>query len=144
MRVRPSNRSDTTSVRKWSPPPVVSSTVTSAPGRARSMRSRRSSALGIQPSRVPTKGPIQSAQMVALTDIAAKKVQEFMSGQGAEGEVGLRVGVKGGGCSGFQYALALDEKRADDHVFEISGIRVLVDPASMQYVVVYNTATTET
>jgi iron-sulfur cluster assembly accessory protein len=73
-------------------------------------------------------------QMVTLTDIAAQKVQEFMTGQGAEGEVGLRVGVKGGGCSGFQYALALDEKRDDDHVFEASGIRVLVDPASMQYV----------
>jgi iron-sulfur cluster assembly protein len=86
-------------------------------------------------SRVPTKTPIQSGQMVNLTDIAAEKVQEFMSGQGAEGDVvGLRVGVKGGGCSGFQYALALDEKREDDHVFEISGIRVLVDPASMQYV----------
>ena len=85
--------------------------------------------------RVPTRTPIQSGQMVQLTDIAAQKVQEFMSGQGAEGEVvGLRVGVKGGGCSGFQYALALDEKREDDHIFEISGIRVLVDPASMQYV----------
>jgi iron-sulfur cluster assembly protein len=86
-------------------------------------------------SRVPTETPIQSGQMVQLTDIAAQKVQEFMSGQGAEGDVvGLRVGVKGGGCSGFQYALALDEKREDDHIFEISGIRVLVDPASMQYV----------
>jgi iron-sulfur cluster assembly protein len=84
--------------------------------------------------RVPTESPIQSEQMVSLTDIAAQKVQEFMSGQGTEGEVGLRVGVKGGGCSGFQYALALDEKRDEDHVFEISGIRVLVDPASMQYV----------
>ena len=85
-------------------------------------------------SRVSTQPPIQSGQMVNLTDIAAQKVQEFMSGQGAEGDVGLRVGVKGGGCSGFQYALALDEKREDDHVFEISGIQVLVDPASMQYV----------
>lgn len=85
--------------------------------------------------RVPTATPIQSGQMVQLTDIAAEKVAEFMSGQGAEGDVvGLRVGVKGGGCSGFQYALALDEKREDDHIFEISGIRVLVDPASMQYV----------
>jgi iron-sulfur cluster assembly protein len=72
--------------------------------------------------------------MVTLTDIAAQKVQEFMAGQAAEGDVGLRVGVKGGGCSGFQYALALDEKRDDDHVFEASGIRLLVDPASMQYV----------
>jgi iron-sulfur cluster assembly protein len=51
-----------------------------------------------------------------------------------EGDVGLRVGVRGGGCSGFQYALALDQRRADDHVFEAQGIRVIVDPASIRYV----------
>jgi iron-sulfur cluster assembly protein len=72
--------------------------------------------------------------MVTLTDIAAEKVNDFMQSQSAVGEVGLRVGVRGGGCSGFQYALALDEKRDDDHVFEAAGIRVLVDPASLQYV----------
>ena len=72
--------------------------------------------------------------MVELTDIAAEKVRDFMNGQGAVGDVGLRVGVRGGGCSGFQYALALDEKRDDDHVFEAGGINVLVDPASLQYV----------
>jgi iron-sulfur cluster assembly protein len=72
--------------------------------------------------------------MVTLTDIAAEKVRDFMQGQSAEGEVGLRVGVRGGGCSGFQYALALDEQREDDHVFDSSGIRVLVDPASLRYV----------
>ncbi len=72
--------------------------------------------------------------MVTLTEIAAQKVNEFMQGQGAQGEVGLRVGVRGGGCSGFQYALALDEKHDDDHVFDAAGINVLVDPASLQYV----------
>ena len=72
--------------------------------------------------------------MVTLTDIAAEKVNQFMDGQAAEGDVGLRVGVRGGGCSGFQYALALDERRDDDHVFDASGIRVLVDPASLRYV----------
>jgi iron-sulfur cluster assembly protein len=72
--------------------------------------------------------------MVTLTDVAAEKVREFMDGQSAGEGVGLRVGVRGGGCSGFQYALALDEKHADDHVFDISGIRVLVDPASLRYV----------
>src|SRR3712207_4651387 len=72
--------------------------------------------------------------MVTLTDIAAEKVRDFMQGQSAEREVGLRVGVRGGGCSGFQYALALDEQREDDHVFDSSGIRVLVDPASLRYV----------
>jgi iron-sulfur cluster assembly accessory protein len=73
-------------------------------------------------------------RMVTLTDIAAEKVTQFMAGQGAEGDVGLRVGVRGGGCSGFQYALALDERRDEDHVFDASGIRVLVDPASLRYV----------
>ena len=63
--------------------------------------------------------------MVNLTDIAAEKVRAFMNGQTAEGEIGLRVGVKGGGCSGFQYALALDEQRDEDHVFE-EGARVEV------------------
>jgi iron-sulfur cluster assembly protein len=72
--------------------------------------------------------------MVTLTNIAAEKVTLFMEGQGAAGDIGLRVGVRGGGCSGFQYALALDERRDDDHVFDASGIRVLVDPASLRYV----------
>lgn len=72
--------------------------------------------------------------MVTLTDIAAEKVRGFLTQQEAEQPVGLRVGVRGGGCSGFQYALALDERRDDDHVFEHGGISILVDPASFQYV----------
>jgi iron-sulfur cluster assembly protein len=72
--------------------------------------------------------------MVTLTDIAAQKVHEFMAGQGAEGDVGLRVGVKGGGCSGFQYALAFDKAKEDDNVFEVDGVAVIVDKVSMQFV----------
>jgi iron-sulfur cluster assembly accessory protein len=72
--------------------------------------------------------------VVTLTDIAAEKVRTFINGQEAEGEVGLRVGVRGGGCSGFQYALALDNQKDDDHVFDYEGIRLIVDPASMRYV----------
>jgi iron-sulfur cluster assembly protein len=72
--------------------------------------------------------------MVTLTDIAAEKVRGFLAQQESEGEIGLRVGVRGGGCSGFQYALALDERHEDDHVFEHEGIRLIVDPASMRYV----------
>ncbi|MEJ7714754.1 MAG: iron-sulfur cluster assembly accessory protein [Thermoleophilaceae bacterium] len=72
--------------------------------------------------------------MVTLTDIAADKLRGFLAQQEAEGEVGLRVGVRGGGCSGFQYALALDEKRDEDEVFEHGGIPVIVDPASLRYV----------
>ena len=84
---------------------------------------------------------LQSSFMVTLTAIAAQKVSEFLTQQGQGGEIsgesgsaGLRVAVRGGGCSGFQYSLALDEQRADDQVFEDQGIRLIVDPASLQYV----------
>ena len=72
--------------------------------------------------------------MVTMTEIAADKVRGFLAQQETEGEVGLRIGVRGGGCSGFQYALALDEKRDEDQVFDHEGIRLIVDPASMRYV----------
>ncbi len=72
--------------------------------------------------------------MVKLTDLAASKVTHFLQGQEASAGAGLRVGVRGGGCSGFQYALALDEQRDDDHVFQDHGIKVMVDPASLRYV----------
>jgi iron-sulfur cluster assembly protein len=42
--------------------------------------------------------------------------------------------VRGGGCSGFQYALALDKTKDDDHVFEHNGVSVVVDKVSMQFV----------
>jgi iron-sulfur cluster assembly protein len=71
--------------------------------------------------------------MVTLTEIATKKVTEFLSTQEHAG-AGLRVAVKGGGCSGFQYQLALDEAHDDDQVFEHEGIRILVDQQSLRYV----------
>jgi iron-sulfur cluster assembly protein len=73
--------------------------------------------------------------MITLTDKGAEKVREFLSAQGTVNEAaGLRVGVRGGGCSGFQYALAFDEQRAGDLVFEDKGIRLLVDNPSLPYV----------
>jgi iron-sulfur cluster assembly protein len=73
--------------------------------------------------------------MITLTDKGAEKVREFLEAQAAVVDTaGLRVGVRGGGCSGFQYALAFDEQRADDSVFEDKGIRLLVDRASLPYV----------
>ena len=73
--------------------------------------------------------------MITLTDKGAEKVREFLAGQG-EGPAlaGLRVGVKGGGCSGFQYQLAFDEQRDSDAVFEDHGLRLLVDKQSLPYV----------
>jgi iron-sulfur cluster assembly protein len=73
--------------------------------------------------------------MITLTEKGAEKVQEFLASQSAVAETaGLRVGVRGGGCSGFQYALAFDEQRDGDLVFEDQGIRLLVDNQSLPYV----------
>jgi iron-sulfur cluster assembly protein len=73
--------------------------------------------------------------MISLTDKGAEKVRDFLGQQYAVAATsGLRVGVRGGGCSGFQYALAFDEQRDDDTVFEDKGIRLLVDRASLPYV----------
>jgi len=73
--------------------------------------------------------------MITLTDKGAEKVREFLAAQSAVAETaGLRVGVRGGGCSGFQYALAFDEQRENDAVFEDKGIRLLVDQPSLPYV----------
>jgi iron-sulfur cluster assembly protein len=70
-----------------------------------------------------------------MTDKGAEKVREFLSGQVAVADTaGLRVGVRGGGCSGFQYALAFDDQCDGDSVFEDKGIRLLVDRASLPYV----------
>src|SRR5581483_6112702 len=73
--------------------------------------------------------------MITLTDKGAEKVREFLAAQAAvAATAGLRVGVRGGGCSGFQYALAFDEQRDGDQVFEDKGIRLLVDSPSLPYV----------
>src|SRR5436853_6055042 len=73
--------------------------------------------------------------MITLTDNGAEKVREFLSKQSSGVDIaGLRVGVRGGGCSGFQYALAFDVERDGDSVFESHGIRLLVDGQSLPYV----------
>ena len=73
--------------------------------------------------------------MITFTDKGAEKVKEFLASQGADVTTsGLRVGVRGGGCSGFQYALAFDTQRDGDEIFEDHGLRLLVDGPSLPYV----------
>jgi iron-sulfur cluster assembly protein len=71
---------------------------------------------------------------ITLTEVAAGKIGELLSSQEDGAEQALRVAVRGGGCSGFQYALAFDRIKADDHVFEDRGVSVIVDKTSMQFV----------
>lgn len=73
--------------------------------------------------------------MISITDKGAEKVREFLEAQQADVNLaGLRVGVRGGGCSGFQYQLAFDEQRDNDIVFEDHGLKLLVDNESLQFV----------
>ena len=73
--------------------------------------------------------------MIEITDKGAEKVHEFLAAQQADVSLaGLRVGVRGGGCSGFQYQLAFDEQRESDVVFESHGLKLLVDRESLQFV----------
>ena len=71
---------------------------------------------------------------ITLTDKAVEKIGELLGGQPDGNEQALRVAVRGGGCSGFQYALAFDKPKEDDHVFEAEGVAVVVDKVSMQFV----------
>jgi iron-sulfur cluster assembly accessory protein len=71
---------------------------------------------------------------VTLTDAAAQKIRELTVAHENADEQALRVAVRGGGCSGFQYSLALDKPSDEDHVFDHEGIAVIVDKVSMQFV----------
>ena len=72
--------------------------------------------------------------MITLTLAATQEVKRLIS-QEQKPNVGLRLGVKGGGCSGFSYVLALDEAtpKQYDTVFEQDGVKVLVDAKSHLY-----------
>jgi iron-sulfur cluster assembly protein len=73
-------------------------------------------------------------EAITLSDNAVAKIGELLGGQDDSEGQALRVAVRGGGCSGFQYALAFDRAKDDDHVFEVEGVSVVVDKTSMQFV----------
>lgn len=71
---------------------------------------------------------------LTLTDTAALEVKKFMDAEGVGESAGLRVRVVPGGCSGFQYAMNIEEAPAPtDEVVETGGLRVFVDMFSAQY-----------
>jgi iron-sulfur cluster assembly accessory protein len=71
-----------------------------------------------------------AAAPVRLTDTAMEMLKATMDRMGATGQA-LRVGVVGGGCSGFQYDLSFEPSaREDDIVTEQGGVRIVVDPLS--------------
>lgn len=80
----------------------------------------------------PTYQDADGAPLV-FTDAAAGKVRELIAEEGNP-DLKLRVYISGGGCSGFQYGFTFDEARAeDDFAVDNSGVLLLVDPLSLQY-----------
>ena len=72
--------------------------------------------------------------MIELTTAAATKVKGILEQEKANiPQGGLRIYVQGGGCSGFQYGMVLDEAADGDQIFDVEGVKVIVDPMSMRY-----------
>lgn len=72
--------------------------------------------------------------MITMTDAAVAKAREISEAEGLTGRP-IRLKVQGGGCSGFQYDMYFDDADPSDldEVFETSGISIVVDPISLQY-----------
>jgi iron-sulfur cluster assembly accessory protein len=70
---------------------------------------------------------------VQLTDNAVNKVREIMATQDPL-PAGLRIGVVGGGCSGFQYSMSFENQSGlMDKVYDFNGLKVFVDATSLMY-----------
>jgi iron-sulfur cluster assembly protein len=76
-----------------------------------------------------------STTPVILSETAAREIKNIIKQQELDADkIRLRVGVKGGGCSGFSYLLDLTESQKEtDEVFEAHGIKVICDPKSLLY-----------
>ena len=71
--------------------------------------------------------------VITVTEAAAGKIRELLTEEGKT-DSGLRVFVQGGGCSGFQYGLMIEESGGvGDQQFESNGVRLFVDPVSISY-----------
>jgi iron-sulfur cluster assembly protein/iron-sulfur cluster insertion protein len=70
--------------------------------------------------------------MITLTENATKHISVLQKEQDAAGKP-LRVYVEAGGCSGMQYGMAFDEKKADDEVVAQDGVEVVIDPMSANF-----------
>ncbi len=84
---------------------------------------------------LPQSGQDAQVQGVILSESAAREIKSIIQQQELDAEkVRLRVGVKGGGCSGFSYVLDLTESQKEtDEVFEQHGVKIICDPKSLLY-----------
>ena len=82
-----------------------------------------------------TQGDTTLSELISVTEAAASKIGTLLVDEKKD-EAGLRVFVQGGGCSGFQYGLMLEDGAGDaevDRVFQSNGVTLFVDPISIRY-----------
>ncbi len=72
---------------------------------------------------------------IIISESALYQLKRIKSEQNIPDDHGLRVGVKGGGCSGFSYVLGFDSPGEKDQIFEIEGLKVLMEKAHSLYLV---------
>jgi len=72
--------------------------------------------------------------MITVTPAAVQEVTRMLANQNPkDAEAGLRLAVKGGGCSGLSYDMAFDKMKTGDHQFDYESLKVFVDPKSFLY-----------
>ena len=82
---------------------------------------------------IERKLPMIETNIIAMTPTAVEKVQELLT-QENDPSLGLRIFVAGGGCSGLQYGMTLDEEQEGDTVIPQGEFRVFVDEMSLEYI----------
>ena len=72
-------------------------------------------------------------KVIKLTDTAANRIKEIMSNADSK-TIGVRVGVKSGGCAGMSYIMEYaKDKKKNDEVIDEKGVKVFIDPAAIIY-----------
>ena len=72
-------------------------------------------------------------QIITLSENAANRIKEFMS-KAEKDSLGVRVGVKSGGCAGMSYVMEYAKKtNPNDEIIEDKGVKVLIDPKAIMY-----------
>jgi len=73
----------------------------------------------------------QTETIVSISTEAADEIKKLLTEE--PGKSGLRLEVRGGGCSGFSYGLTFDNPQENDHIVEDHGVKVMIDPKSAIY-----------
>ena len=70
---------------------------------------------------------------VSFTETAVKEITRLMNEEGFDNSKSLRIGVKGGGCSGMTYILGFDDRNEKDAIYEVNGLRFIMNPSHELY-----------